>query len=89
MWDKVPESDKQATQENIYKTLGDLKCMQNFVPEKQVFFLDAKFAYESRKVDYITDDFSKLIDGLSQFIHGEQRRKRKNAYRLISYDLFS
>ena len=68
------------TREHIFKTLKELPFMKGFDPEKQIFFMDASFAYNSKSVGYISTDFAEFIDGLGNLVWEEQKRKLKASY---------
>lgn len=65
-WDQVPgnnaEQVKQMQIEKLTERLGDLN------PEKQIFYLSCNRAQCAQKYGVITEEFDKLLDGISNLV---------------------
>lgn len=77
-WDQVPGAEKAAVEQYIIEKLS--KCWPGFDPKKQLFKMNTEFAFHTLKAGYITDDYSRLIDGIQILLPMGLQRMLKMAY---------
>ena len=77
-WDLVPDNEHEAVMKDTFKKLS--RCWPDLT-QSQVFQLSTTKAWLNRQVGYISEDFSRLLDGIQRLIPVGLQRKIHHSYR--------
>ena len=69
----------QAVRQRILNALKEMQWLKGFDPHKQLFYMNSKFALESQKHGFITDQYNALLHGMQKFFPVGHRKKIKLA----------